>query len=73
MMGLEMFVVYWNPKDYPNQFVVRRWLSGREAPEPKEVCAVGLTLDEVRGKLPPNLYRQPRYLNDDPCIVEVWI
>lgn len=73
MNALEMYTVYWNPKDYPNRFVVRRWtINSREAPVPREVIAVTLTLREARSKIPPGLFCMPRWPDDDRTIVEVW-
>jgi hypothetical protein len=75
---IQMFVVYRHPSDYPNQFVVRRWLSGPPAfgpdgtpdPEPLAVCN---TLDEARGAIPDWCCFIGRYDTDDPAIQEVWI
>jgi hypothetical protein len=73
MSTFEVYVVYWNPKDFPGKFVVRRWGYTKFTPEPKEVIAVGLDLDEVREKIPAGLYRQSREKGDDSAIVEVWL
>jgi hypothetical protein len=70
----EMFVVYSNPLDYPNKFVVRRWAIG-----PGYVNAdgdwfyLGETLEEVRSHVPKWCIRIDRQQNDEPQIVEVWI
>lgn len=71
MNVLEMFTVYWNPKDYPNKFVVRRFLmsGAHPTPTPKEVIAVTLTLREARDKIPNGLHCLQ---GDDPYILEVW-
>jgi hypothetical protein len=74
---LEMFVVYEHPLDFPESFVVRRWVVelGATRPDPLPV-ALGLTLEEVRKKLlaeQPDLVRTAPMAMDDPCIKEVWL
>ncbi len=75
MWAMEMFTVYWNPKDYPNKFVVRRWLVSDKEPEPvpMELVAVASTLEEIRSKIPGSLHCLRRFKEDDPAIVEVWL
>lgn len=74
MSSLSMWTVYDRPRDYPNSYVARR----------SEVTAQGRTLtsdlmvsgdlDLIRDVLQKRgLHRIPRYPNDVPCIVEVWL
>lgn len=73
-MGLDLYVVYRNPREFPGQFVIRRQTADRGSvtidPQP---TAVGPTLDAVLSMLPPGLTRLERDPNDDPCVVEVWL
>ncbi len=71
--ALEMFVIYFNPKDFPNLFVVRRWTvdGGRPLPTPDHWIAN--SLDDARGLVPYGLVPLARDPSDDPVIVESWI
>lgn len=66
---LHIWTVYQNTRDYPGQFVARRWLND----SPTDTLLTAPSLLELRGLLPPDLYRLPRAPEDDPCIVEVWL
>lgn len=71
---LDLYVVYFNPKDFPDKFVARKFIidySGRQTPG--HIIATANTIEEVRAKIPEGLYRQIRSENDDPCIVETWL
>ena len=65
----EIWVVYANPSDMPGLFVARRWLASKAT----DMVHPGATLDEVRGKLPPDRVCIPRFENDEPTIVETWM
>lgn len=69
---LEQWVVYWNPSDFPDQYVVRRWKIGRGWIEPDSMVEVFDMLDEARMAVPDGLYRIERDATDDPTIVEIW-
>lgn len=67
-----MWVVYDKPRDYPTQFVARKWVIEEEGrPTPDVLTAP--TLAALRAKLPPLLTMIPRATHDDPNIVEVWL
>lgn len=72
--GMELYVVYFNPLDFPGKYVIRKQIAGREtvlaAPEP---LIVGSSLDEVRAALPDGLTRLDRSPSDVASIVEVWL
>ena len=73
MPSMELYVVYFNPSDYPGMYVVRRQVAGRGTVTPdRRPLGVSTTLDQVRCSLPPGLTLIPRHPDDDPCIVEVW-
>lgn len=71
---LSGWTIYSNPRDYPGQFVARRWF----VPTGGVVMAsndmfVGDSLNELRELLPPGLVNIGRMPGDEPQIVEVWI
>lgn len=74
---LDHYVIYEQPKDFPDKFVVRRWLivGGEEksALIADKAALLANTLDEARRLIPPGRYRIPRAQEDDPIIVETWI
>ena len=69
---LPMWVVTGSPSDYPGQWVARLYLTLPEA-GPTNCAIIGDSLDAVRAALPLGLTRLPRYQDDDPVIVEVWL
>ena len=68
-----MFVVYFNPKDFPNKYVVRRQVAGPGTvqidAEPLIVCG---SLQQARSAISADT-RLDRDPDDDPVIVEVWL
>lgn len=71
---IPMFVIYDHPSDYPESFLVRRWLVGEEQAlaEITPTAVVG-SLEEARAAVPAGLTCLPRQPADDPKIVEVWL
>ncbi len=70
---LPMYVVYKHPRDFPGQWVVRRQVvRGHQILVAKE-SAQFASLEEARKAVPPGLYCQPRFPEDDPVIYEVWM
>lgn len=72
MHGLLMWVIYKHPGDYPDHYVVRRFVCGvTEVPD--RSCQVAGTLEAARALVPAgktNIGRQPE---DPPQIAEVWV
>ena len=66
-----MYVVYCNPKDFPNKYVCRRFEINNQ-PIPQEIVGEDDTLEEIRQKIPSYCSRIDRHPNDEPQIVEVW-
>ena len=64
-----MFVVYFNPQDFPGKYVVRRHVGTRPDAEPLIVCD---SLHQARSAIPADT-RLDRSPDDDPVIVEVWL
>lgn len=70
--ALRMFAVYEKPTDFPDDFVVREWvMKGREYHAGDVWTAP--TLEAARTLVPAGLTRLPRFADDDPKIVEVWL
>lgn len=70
---LALWVVYESPKDFPGEYVARRWLVQRGGAFPTDVHVRAPTLDGVRSLLPVGLFRMNRSPADEPQIVETWI
>jgi hypothetical protein len=69
-----MFTVYWNPKDYPGKYVVRRHVVSRHGAVPMEVVAIADTLEEARRPIQYlHLHCLGREPGDESQIVETWI
>ncbi len=66
-----MWTVYDHPDDYPDHYVARKWLCGKE-PEPTDEILLDADLDALRKRIPPFLYCMSRQEGDDPKIIEVW-
>jgi hypothetical protein len=71
---LPMWVIYWNPTDFPHRYVVRRWsVAAGSALADDDPVAVVKTLDEARRCVPDGLVRLDRAEADQRQIVEVWL
>lgn len=69
------YVIYNNPRDYPNKFVVRRFAIIVDMPlADMEPIGVVNSLHEARALVPVNFdFKMPRLPRDEPQIVEVWM
>jgi hypothetical protein len=65
-----IWVIYDHPRDYPREFVARKWVGDEATGE--IICAqsVGALRDKLRVK---GLSRLERHHSDDPIIVESWL
>ena len=72
--GLDLYVVYSNPRDFPGKHVIRRQFATASGIKAFYLphCVVD-TLEEARATLPPGLVCIARDQSDDPVIVESWI
>jgi hypothetical protein len=71
---LVLYTVYDHPKDFPDEYVIRRWDAYTYTPIDKEQpFARALTLDDIHAALPPAVYNLGRLEEDDPVIIEVWV
>lgn len=73
--ALPMYVVFYHTTDYPNRFVVRKFILAPKVNRPlstdwAHVCD---TYQEIEKHLPPGLVRFPREEEDEPTIVETWV
>jgi len=70
---MTMWIVYRNPSDYPNKWVVRtHYVIGGQT-KPSNQLFVGDILDDVRAAIPPGRVRLRPHPEDDPVIYEVWV
>jgi hypothetical protein len=70
---LVIWTIYDNPKDAPDQHVLRKWIVTAQGARPTDTVFVRPTLDAVRACLPTGLTCIPRYDTDEPQIVETWL
>jgi hypothetical protein len=74
------FAIYFNTREYPGKFVVRRWQIEKNAVGPQPYEAVTFdTLAQARASLVPALRRvaptpaTTEDAGDDPSLIETWI
>lgn len=71
--ALFQYVIYFNPKDYPDRYVVRKWrITAGKLEAAIWPDTVTETLESARDAVPEGLVNIGRQLGDDPVIVEVW-
>lgn len=73
---LVMYVIYFSPSDYIDQYVVRRHalrFPGGDRHVDAEPCFVGYSVSVARNTIPDGLVRLDRHLEDDPAVMEVWV
>lgn len=73
MENINHWAIYDHPKDYPNNFVVRRWTLAGGNPVPDRECSLASSLEEAREFIPAGLVRVSPFPGEDPIIVETWI
>jgi len=69
-MIIQVWCVYWSPKDYRNKYVARLFENEKPTTETlvsKSYTPIKLTLQRK------GLVRMERFENDDPAIKEVWL
>ena len=72
MTVLNIWTVYEHPKDYPNNYVVRRWSGDKPTDDVDVFLSLQHARDYIKFHTPADVCigRSP---NDDPCILECWI
>lgn len=71
--ALSVWSVFDHPVDYPIGFIARQFLISGGLVRSTLSSVQGSTLEQVRSKLPPGLYRIDRDPGDDPKVVESWL
>lgn len=67
--GIVIFVIYKHPKDYPEGWIVRRWVGE----QPDLIPAKAHSLEEARTLIPQGMVRFQRKRDDDESIFESWL
>lgn len=70
--GLIQYTIYRHPSDFPDFYVVRRWLIDAKGLRAFRVACLCQTLEEAREVIPQWMTCLTRDPEDDPVIVEVW-
>lgn len=71
---LTMWTVYDHPRDFPNNYVARKFLVDADGPRPQEQILVCPHVDKIRATLAADGFVcLPRLPDDDPTIIEVWV
>lgn len=85
MARTPMIVIYNRTSDYGNKYVARLWKYKNLNPHrfnsyspqpryfPTNYVVIGDSISEIRDKIPLLLNFIPRYKDDDPCILGVYI
>lgn len=68
---VETYCVYYDIRDYPKKYVVRRFATGF-GPD-KTPVVVSDSLAAARAAVPNGMVCLTRHSSDDPAIVETWI
>lgn len=65
---LPIITIYYNPLDYPNQYVARVF----DLDRPTQYAMVKDSQKEITDLIPYGLNRMERQADDQPHVVEVW-
>lgn len=65
-----IYAIYYDPSDYPDKYVVRKWVG--ESPEEEPVCVVN-DIESARKNVPTGMYKIPHQMGEDACIIESYI
>ena len=70
-----MYVIYDHPKDFPDHWVLRRYLITQDLMSPMPTYTAGLynSLAAARADVEPGSLRFPPHPGDDEIISEVWL
>lgn len=72
---LTLWVIYRQPRDFPNNYVLRAHdvNVGTRTVVPRGEAQVVSSLHAARRHVPAGCTNIGRYEQDDPCIAEVWV
>lgn len=72
--ALVMWTVYDHPTDFPNDYVARKWELDSTGVHATDEVILHRRLAAVRGQMRVRgLTRLPRFPQDEPKIIEVWL
>lgn len=66
------YTVFFNPSDFPGQYVVRAFEVVQCAVHPSAMARSAQTLAEARTHIPRGLFRMDPQPGDHPSVIEVW-
>jgi hypothetical protein len=67
-----IYVIYKNPKYYPEKYVVRKFHYPTRMPIDPPV-KIATDLETARKSVNIGRYRIMRHPSDDPCVIEAWL
>ncbi len=70
---LTIFIIYKYPNDYPQGWVVKRWIIDSEGAQPDILSLQADTLARARQMIPEGLVRFSRNKDDDESVFESWL
>jgi hypothetical protein len=66
------YAIYEHPEDFPEGYVVRRWLIINATPQAGKSTRFA-TADQARASLPAGVVLLKGIIDPDPHIIEVWM
>jgi len=71
---LVVYTIYKHPTDYPDHYVLKRWLCGKQIVQDETYLFAHPELEACRDQLYRKvLFNVGRVPGDDPCILESWV
>jgi hypothetical protein len=73
---MPVYTVYYNPSDFPGQYVVRRFFiegGNREPQADRTPLYVGDSLERARSMIPHGMYCFSADDGDDAAVIESWM
>lgn len=71
--SMDMWVVFDHPVDYPDVYVARLMIVAPNMVVPTNLVYTADSLGELREMIPQGYHCMPRFPNDDPSVIEVWL
>ena len=69
---MPMYVIYQHPRDYPEHFVVRKFIVQRRTVTATGEFSLWPNLNRARTAIPRGMINITRHPDDEPQIVESW-
>jgi hypothetical protein len=72
---LPIWVVTWSPKEMPGSACARPQFADLDNDRLRvsSACLVADSVEAIRALLPKGLHQTPRFADDAPAVVEVWL